>query len=145
MHSFWAPQLQMYITLEWPHLWLHSRVCVNGWTLLLCLQILWQGVWKKGVSYHKPLNWHFVGLVFFYEAANNYAYKEQSIKDTNIHILLPERIIFPAQRCFREKKHMTSLSYIMSLKLDVHPTRFLAGNQQQKLALSQHDVHCFPK
>lgn len=35
---------------------------------------------------HKPLNLHFVGLVF-YDAANYYVYKERSIKGTNINLL----------------------------------------------------------
>lgn len=44
-------------------------------------------MWKIGGHYpQKPLNLHFVGLVF-YDAANNYVYKEHPIKDTNINIL----------------------------------------------------------
>lgn len=44
-------------------------------------------MWKIGGQCpHKHHNLHFVGLVF-YDAANNYVYKEHLIKDTNINVL----------------------------------------------------------
>lgn len=42
---------------------------------------------KGGQFPHKPLDLHFVKPCFFYQAANNYVYKEHPIKDTNINIL----------------------------------------------------------
>lgn len=105
MHSFCAPQLQMYITLEWPHLWLLSWVCVNGWTLLLCLQILWQGVWKKGVSYHKPLNWHLVGPVFLWSCKQLCIQGTIHKRHQYTHFMTGENIFSSAKMFWKEKTH----------------------------------------
>lgn len=114
----------MFITLEWPHLWSHSWVCVDGWTLLLCFQMLWLGVWKIGGQYpHKPLNLHFVGLVF-YDTANNYVYKEHPIKDTNINILWLQTIFSPAQLHYRRQTH-DFIIYILSVELEYTPCKVL--------------------